>query len=118
MKVTELTKEQLNHWVARAQGWKLVPAYNHDGEQIGEAWEGEGVYISPASDYDPVGDKTQCFDLIKELNVGVGKLFEGDWSAHRHDLTRGSLTFRQGSDLQELICWVVVVSEYGDYVDV
>ena len=99
MKVEKLTNEQLDHWVARAQGWEVEDA----------VWMPESVNI-PAKDYTPTTNGQQCFDLIEKFQFDLR--FIGDielvWACGF-----GSHT-GYADNPKVAVCRAVVASVFGD----
>lgn len=123
MKVTELTKEQLNYLTAKAQGWKRSPTYNHDGEHIGYAWEGDGVYISPDRKFDPINNPEHFSKLIANNEVVLERAHEGLGGYYAGIIIDRSpsgepleVDMCYGDTAEIALCRALVVLEYGDEV--
>jgi len=110
MKVSELTKDQLNHWAAKAQGWVIrnIAGINH--------WTDENYIQDRVADYHPSTDKAQAMDLVMMNEMKTGRmqgsspLFLMHWAQVYNSLTM------TGDTPMIAICRAKIVSVYGEEV--
>lgn len=135
IKVTDLTKEQLHEWVARAQGWELVVT-SEDREFLGCGdWRKDGKFLHIQSSYSPTSDtqagKAQAFDLQVKYHIDIERYFNEE-----NKLMIKAICFNQepideiypigstetgracANDLAMVICRAVVVSKFGEEVKI
>lgn len=115
IKVSALTNEQLDEWVARAQGWELHVDDEPYPFDVPDSWimsNDKKVFVK---DYSPTSDtqagKAQAFELMEKYwheFVAYMESLHGCFWIHKHI----------GDDLPIHICRAVVASVYGDYVEV
>lgn len=71
MKVSELIGEQLDHWVARANGWTFGPPHKMLDCDIWRDADGEFVGCAPASGYKPSSDWSYGGPIIEREHINV-----------------------------------------------
>jgi hypothetical protein len=97
MKTSELTGAQLDHWVARANGWTFGPPHKTLECDIWRDVDGTFVGCAPASAYKPSTDWSQggpiiereCINITTKSNPDMGG---NQWMAiyPRNFASRGS----------------------------
>lgn len=114
MLVSELTGNDLNHWVAKARGWELVPAQNNDGEILPwNVWlDFNDKFIGHEYEYEPDTNWQQCGELIEKFKVTIWPTCRREWVANTWKRNHPN----SGSTSQEAICRAVVASVYGEEV--
>ena len=115
MKVSELTKDQLNHWTAKAQGWKVRKS-NSSSKGFYRYYK-KGAGELPSVDmYRPSTDKAQAMDLVMMNEMKTGRmqgsspLFLMHWAQVYNSLTM------TGDTPMIAICRAKIVSVYGEEV--
>jgi len=108
MKVSNMTNEQLDHWVAKAQGWKYRDLSN-------PLWLGEmpngGI---EASDYSPTTNWEQCGELIEKYQIGL-IVPETHWVAELFKTGKPKV-YAEAQNPRTAICRAVVASVFGEEV--
>lgn len=120
MKTSELTGKQLDHWVAKAQGWELKTlTFNHPcGETIEDFWVGDDLCIL-AKSYTPSTNGGQCFELMQlpsfkwsqpcDARVATGDTFVAKFEGCK-------FPFNYGPTPLVATCRAFVASVYGEEV--
>lgn len=111
MKVSELTGDKLDYWVAKAQGWDK--SFNKLG--LYAVWVTE-YGDEPIHHYKPTTNWQQCGELIEKFNLNLLRLDDGWKSGYVYSYADKDVMFAKGSTPQEAICRAVVASIYGEEV--
>ncbi len=110
MKTSELTGKDLDHWVAKAQGWK-----KHFDGNCTYSWESQEDpwFMAYVDDYSPTSNDGQAFALIEKFKITTGLVNrkKDTWFAIGDDQSVG-----YALDPRTAICRAVVASEFGDEV--
>lgn len=109
MKVSELGREALNRWTAKAQGWKLDCTGRWLDDDQFKAWK---------IDYTPSTNWQQAGELVEKYEISLGKHGSLEiWAADLNPHNIGTLGKNwHGPTPQIAICRAVVASVYGDEV--
>jgi len=111
--IVDLTKKELNHCVAKAQGWELVEGCWRDstGTHLNQYCS-----LTKGNTYRPTTNPAQWAELIEKFDMYLNKgkpywwaKVGGAYSGFRHI---------QGKTPSIAICRAVVASVYGEYVEV
>ena len=113
MKTSELTGKDLDHWVAKAQGWEqsIPEGYCHNYWQ-----DAEGVPLYTVRLYTPSTNGGQCFELMQLDSFRWVEKFRGKDNAMFNQLDK-LIVLTSGPTLNIAICIAFVASVYGEYVD-
>ena len=122
MKINDLTNDQLNYWVAKAQGWE----WEGGTCAFGDHWQlenpkvsGKNIFGTPLGvrvwGYQPTIDYAQCFVLIERFNLDITK-FKGKWHVNRSQDYPPFIDMSWHKSLSRAICCAVVSSVYGNEV--
>lgn len=109
MKITDLSNEQINYWVAKAQGWKHSAGYwryDYETQKTGK----EIVY----KNYHPSTNWQQAGELVEKFKLELWCLGD-NWKAGTVTLTDGVVA--KADTPRKAICMAVIASVYGDEVN-
>lgn len=123
IKVSELEREQLAEWTARAQGWSLCL-----DERIAPNWWywiDNDDFIAYDKDYRPDINGGQAMDLVKAFPECAPQYTSHRPGAEKRWVSRFSyaserrvlMGFMVGDEPEIAICRAVVASVYGEYVE-
>ena len=125
IKVSDLTNTQLDEWVARARGWKLIkdellPSLDKWNTKLTIGTSPEITKLCRS--YSPTSNPAQWADLIEEFGLSpqphiVENSTITSWACSRHWPCK-VLHPMIGPSLGQAICRAVVASVYGEYVEV
>ncbi len=116
MKTSELTGKDLDHWVAKARGWKLRFDEDECGFTLGsESWYSNDQCICLKEKYSPTTNDAQAFELMVKFKIfpnycNYRSQYSGCYYSH------GSPRYIYAADLRTALCRAVVASEFGDEV--
>lgn len=124
IKVSELEREKLAEWAARAQRWK-----KRDGSRWFNEPQNQWIYVDSnktfrcsVEGYRPDINGGQAMELMKKFNILAYPLFSGEYFA----TPIRSYTYEEepiysdgqtGETPEIAICRAVVASVYGEYVE-
>ena len=110
MKTSELTGKDLDHWVAKAQGWEqsIPEGYCHNYWQ-----DAEGAPLYTVRLYTPSVNGGQCFELMKLDSFRWVEKLRGEYNAMFNQLDK-DVVVTTGPTLNIAICRAFVASVYGD----
>lgn len=122
VKISKLNNEQLDYWVAKAQGWYLERPQdnqfiNSDGERVVAGMEWPKYWDIPEWLYRPSVDWKQAGELLERYQIAISypqtpDMSNKNWIAQvRHKKPIRGMT------PQQAICMAVIASVYGDEVD-
>ncbi len=104
--ITELTDEELDYWVAKAQGWELI--------NYGSCWKSEQfTHTITRVSYHPTSNWQQAGELIEKFDCSL----EYYNSCNCWGATARSSDMEVADTPQRAICLAVVASKYGEEVE-
>lgn len=117
VKVSDLTNEQLDEWVARTRGWKI--GHLAGNKNLPSYWMRGDNVVYPTPDYSPTSNPAQWVELIEDLLVDVYHIEQGNaFEAQRHMDNYKKVVYGYGPTPAIAICRAVVASVFGEYVEV
>lgn len=114
-KVSELTREKLAEWTARAQWW----IFSQYGDNVPYRVHSSLGYIGNVDEYRPDINAAQAMDLLLHFKFIAGFLYEENDGTPIYFCQFGRFADDReiSENLNVAICRAVVASVYGEYVE-
>jgi Bacteriophage P22, NinX len=117
MKISELSNEQLNYWVAITRGWEHLAADAFDEGGVWYFGSGKLPHCDSISreDYTPCSDWKQAGELIEEFKIDIycTQAWPLQIQAEIHNPKPIQLSTQYGSTYMRAICKVVIAQKFG-----
>ena len=113
-KITALTDEQINYWVAKAQGWDEIEQHGFSNEDV---WLHGSDYVMNVSDYTPTTNSAQAWDLMIKYELLVGKMHNEERYGAKSLTTQNINDISFADTPQKAVCLAVIASVYGEEIE-
>ena len=120
IKLQDLTDNQLDYWVAKSQGWKEgMFITNSKHKRVATSWVGSKYLIDS---YTPTSSWSQTGELLTPFSICIDCEKQEDTNGNIYmevsDLLGNTFVFTDNTTLLKAICLAVVVSVFGNEVEV
>ena len=116
MKISDMTNEQLDYWVAKAQGWDFVRKQRTEYGFVYQVWWNSPNSFIKAKDYHPSTNWQQAGELVEKFNVMIAP----SWVTEKNGW-HGACSYEQepvsADTPTKAICIAVIASVFGEEIN-